>query len=93
MIHNWNCFFKQIPTPAPEKVENPDLESEIKRLIESANADIKNKLNETADRLRAFSEQINTPQTKPVPTGEQLQKTVKTALEQLRDALNKLEKQ
>jgi hypothetical protein len=81
------------PTPAPEKVEKPDLEAEIKRLIESANADIKSKLNETAERLRAFSEQISTPQTKPVPTAEQLQKTAKTALEQLRDALDKLKKQ
>jgi hypothetical protein len=82
-----------IPTPAPEKETKPDLEAEIKRLIESANADIKSKLNETAERLRAFSEQISTPQTKPVPTAEQLQKTAKTALEQLRDALDKLKKQ
>jgi len=82
-----------VPTPAPEKETKPDLEAEIKRLIESANADIKSKLNETAERLRAFSEQISTPQTKPVPTAEQLQKTAKTALEQLRDALDKLKKQ
>lgn len=82
-----------VPTTAPEKETKPDLEAEIKRLIESANTDIKSKLNETAERLRAFSEQISTPQTKPVSTAEQLQKTAKTALEQLRDALDKLKKQ
>ena len=80
-------------TPAREKLKSTDFEAEIKRLIESANADIKNKLSETAERLRAFSAQINTPPTKPIPTTEQLQKTAKTALEQLRDAIDKLKKQ
>jgi hypothetical protein len=88
-----NKLFGGLKIPAPEKETKPDLEAELKQLIESVNLDIKNKLNETAERLRAFSEQINTPQTKPVPTAEQLQKTSKTAIEQLLDALNKLKKQ
>jgi hypothetical protein len=88
-----NKLFGGLEIPAPEKETKPDLEAELKQLIESVNLDIKNKLNETAERLRAFSEQINTPQTKPVPTAEQLQKTSKTAIEQLLDALNKLKKQ
>lgn len=80
-------------SPEPETTRKTELEAEIKRLIECANADIKSKLNETAERLRAFSEQIHAPQTKPVSTAEQLQKTAKTALEQLRDAIDKLKKQ
>jgi len=72
---------------------NPNLEIEIKKLIESANADIKKKLDETANLLRSFSSQINTPPTPPAPTAEQLKATAKTAIEQLRDALEKFKKQ
>lgn len=72
---------------------NPNLEIEIKKLIESANADIKKKLDETANLLRSFSSQINTPPTPPAPIAEQLKTTTKTAIEQLRDALDKFKKQ
>jgi hypothetical protein len=72
---------------------NANLEAEIKKLIESANADIKNKLDETANMLRSFSSQINTPVTPPVPTAVQVKTTVKTAIEHLRDALEKYKKQ
>lgn len=72
---------------------SPNLEIEIKKLIESANADIKKKLDETANLLRSFSSQINTPPTPPAPTVEQLKATTKTAIEQLRDALDKFKKQ
>lgn len=80
------------PAEPPVKQSN-NLEIEIKKLIESANADIKKKLDETANLLRSFSSQINTPPTPPAPTVEQLKATTKTAIEQLRDALDKFKKQ
>ena len=87
---NYESQFDSLFNPNPNLPSNaaPNLEAEIKRLIESANADIKQKLDETAEYLRAFSAQINVPKTQPVPTAEQLKKTAKTALEQLRDALD-----
>lgn len=77
------------PAAEPPVKSSPNLENEIKKLIESANVDIKKKLDETANLLRSFSSQINTPPTPPAPTAEQLKATAKTAIEQLRDALDK----
>ena len=85
---NYDSQFDSLFNPHLPSNAAPNLEAEIKRLIESANADIKQKLDETAEYLRAFSAQINVPKTQPVPTTEQLKKTAKTALEQLRDALD-----
>ena len=87
---NYDSQFDSLFNPNPTLPSNaaPNLEAEIKRLIEIANADIKQKLDETAEYLRAFSAQINVPKTQPVPTAEQLKETAKTALEQLRDALD-----
>jgi hypothetical protein len=89
-----NKAFDSLFQPAEPPVNpNANLEAEIKRLIESVNADIKKQLNNASEQLRAFSAQINVPQQQPAPTSEQIKKTAKTALEQLREALDNFKNQ
>lgn len=71
------------------KVEKPDVKAELEKLLASVEADVKNKFVDTATALREFAEKINATAPANVPTPvEQAKKTVQSALEVLRDALD-----
>ena len=87
-----SLFNTNVPTYVTQSNSQPNLQDEIKRLIESTNEDIKKKLDETSNILRSYSEKINTSSTPPASTAQQLKITAKTAIDQLRDALEKFNK-
>ena len=87
-----SLFNTNVPTYVTQSNSQPNLQDEIKRLIESTNEDIKKKLDETSNILRSYSEKINIPSTPPASTAQQLKITAKTAIDQLRDALEKFNK-
>lgn len=87
-----SLFNTNVPTHVTQSNSQPNLQDEIKRLIESTNEDIKKKLDETSNILRSYSEKINTSSTPPASTAQQLKITAKTAIDQLRDALEKFNK-